>query len=146
MIQSSKVFVDTNVLIYQAFSLFDEKKHQEVQQLLPELLSNGNKLCISSQILREFYSVATNPKFFEDPLTVVEVIERIKEYRRHFLVLDDANIDDLMPLAERYAVTKRRIHDANLVATMLKAGIKKLYTYNIKDFKDFSEVELVNVI
>lgn len=146
MTHSSKVFVDTNVLIYQSFDFFDEQKHRDVHRLLHNLLDNGNRLCISSQVLREFYSVATNSKFFENPLTAIEAIERIKEYRRNFLILEDANISELIPLVERYPVTKRRIHDANLVATMLKADVRKLYTYNVKDFRDFQELELINVI
>ena len=47
----------------------------------------------------------------------------------------------LRDLVRRYQVRGKRIHDANIVATMMTHGVSRLATYNVKDF-DFREVIL----
>lgn len=39
----------------------------------------------------------------------------------------------------------KQVHDANIVATMLAHGERRLLTFNIRDFRRFSaHIELVN--
>jgi predicted nucleic acid-binding protein len=140
---SNRVFVDTNVLIYRTFSLFDVEKHEAVKQCFEAFSRDGIRLCISQQVLREFFSISTNAKFFDEPLTTAEACQMMQEFSMVFEVLVDAPIMKLTELLLKYNVSRQKIHDTNLVATMLYSGVKELYTFNIKDFKHIDEISLV---
>lgn len=49
-----KVFLDTNVLIYQTFEDFDKEKNEEACNMLKYLTENEYTIYISSQVLRNF--------------------------------------------------------------------------------------------
>jgi len=52
----------------------------------------------------------------------------------------------LIQLVKQYAVSGKRIHDANIVATMRAFSITKIFTKNTKDFFAFNEIELLDFI
>jgi predicted nucleic acid-binding protein len=64
-----QVFLDTNALIYHTFENFDSEKHAQVKQAFSFFEKCGSELFISRQVLREFYAISTNSKFFDEPLT-----------------------------------------------------------------------------
>jgi predicted nucleic acid-binding protein len=53
----------------------------------------------------------------------------------------DLTAANLRDLVRRYQVRGKRIHDANIVATMMTHGLARLATYNQRDF-DFREIVL----
>ncbi len=50
-----------------------------------------------------------------------------------------------MDLVQRYPqrVTNRKIFDAQLVATMLAHGVRRIYTFNVSDFLPFAEITVI---
>ena len=46
-------------------------------------------------------------------------------------------------LVRRHSVLRKRIFDVQLVATMLANGVRRIYTFNVKDFRLFAEIEAV---
>ena len=68
----------------------------------------------------------------------------MQEFSKVFEILPDAPISLLVSLLRKYEISKQKIHDTNLVATMIHSGVSELYTFNIKDFKQFSEIQLVS--
>ena len=66
----SKIFLDTNILIHHTFEKYDEEKHAAAKKLFSYLVDHNYQIFISIQIVREFYAIATNPKFFDEPLAV----------------------------------------------------------------------------
>jgi hypothetical protein len=44
----------------------------------------------------------------------------------------------LMELTPRYSFGGRQVHDANVVATMLAHGERRLLTFNVADFQRFA--------
>jgi predicted nucleic acid-binding protein len=44
----------------------------------------------------------------------------------------------MLDLAERYRLTARRIHDARHAATALMAGVRRVYTYDLDDWRVFA--------
>ena len=52
-------------------------------------------------------------------------------------------INVLLSILEKYAVSRHKIHDMNIVATMIDNNIFHLLTYNLKDFKQISEIQLL---
>jgi predicted nucleic acid-binding protein len=138
-----QVFLDTNVLIYHTFENFDSEKHAQVKQVFSFLEKFGSELFISRQVLREFYAISTNSKFFDEPLTIAEACNKLEEFSEVLTIVPDAELDILLPLLTKYQVKKQKIHDANLVATMLQAQIENIYTFNLKDFKVFDAIHLI---
>ena len=51
----------------------------------------------------------------------------------------------LRQLALTYHLHGKRLHDANIVATMAAHGIRTLVTQNVTDFAPFDEIETMTV-
>jgi len=49
----------------------------------------------------------------------------------------------LIALIGKYAISRQKIHDMNIVATMIDNNISHLLTYNVKDFRQINEIQLV---
>ena len=71
-------FVDTNILVY-AVDTVDMRKHQIAQGLIADLIRQG-KMVLSTQVLQEFYNIATKklklPK--EKVLKIIESLKLVK--------------------------------------------------------------------
>ena len=147
-INSKNVFVDTNALIYQTFEDFDEEKHENASRTLEYLFDNDYTIYISSQVLREFFAIATNGKFFEKPLDIPEALAKMKEYEDNFTVLydTDSSLSKLRELALEYRIKKKAIHDANIVSTMITNDIKEIFSFNRKDFVIYKEIKLFEIL
>ena len=64
--ESKRIFLDTNVLIYQTFEDFDEEKHQYVCRVLQYLAENSYEIYLSSQVLREYLPFQPTGKFLKN--------------------------------------------------------------------------------
>ncbi len=136
--------VDTNVLVY---AEDNTSPHQAACRAL--LNRRENDLYLAPQVLSEFYSVVTRTggKRITSPLSPDEALAAITT------LLAQPNID-LLPvpadivsrwteLARRHPVTGADIFDLQLAATLLANGVKRLYTFNTRDFAAISELEVV---
>ncbi|WP_148292515.1 PIN domain-containing protein [Planktothrix rubescens] len=70
-----KSFLDTNILVYSVNTESGDKHKASLKILRP---SEQEVLCVSDQILAEFYSVMTSSSQVKKPITPVETIWRIK--------------------------------------------------------------------
>ena len=105
-----------------------------------------NRLSVSRQILREYIAVMTRQQNWGKPLALSEATADTTAFIRRFTVLEDgpAVWDRLMELSQRYSFGGRQVHDANIVATMLTHGERRLLTFNEADFRRFTP--LVEVV
>ena len=145
--ESERVLIDTNVLVYATFEDFEPEKHIRCLEILNELNQSENQLFVSSQVLREFYAIVTNSKIFPKPLTIKQALHKIREFLMRFsLVIEkETTLHVLISLLERYAVSRQKIHDMNIVATMVDSGIFHLFTYNVQDFTQIREIQLLQL-
>jgi len=134
------------VLVYATLLDFDPVKNKEATTVLNKLRKTKSELFISTQILREFYAVVTNDKYLKNPLTPKQANEQIKFFINTFNTLPvTENIFPLLAvLSEKYNITGQKIHDTAIVATMLTNELKTIYSFNIKDFKNIKEINLLN--
>jgi len=134
--------VDTNVLIYSTVS--GNPWHQQARQWLAALQNEGLRLCVTTQVLREYLVVLTRGTVFEKSFTVDQVLAQVEALLPSLTVLDEplAAADLLRTLVRRYRVRGKNIHDANIVAVMLTRGVRRLATYNQADFQRFDEIVL----
>lgn len=140
-----QALVDTNVLIY-AFS-----KESEYYKACRELLNNAQEgklsLCVTPQVLAEFYAIATDSRRTtvpQKPQEIVEVIDQLLEMPGiTFLSLPIDVVNRWTTLIRQHPVKGSDIFDVQLVATMLGNGVSQIYTYNRSDFEKFSEIEVL---
>jgi predicted nucleic acid-binding protein len=135
--------VDTNVLVYATASSapFRDRARAALVRLAAD-----EPLSVSRQILREYVAVMTRPQTWGKALSLAEAMTDAAVFERRFTVLEDGPPvwDQLMGLSRRYSFGGRQVHDANVVATMLAHGERRLLTFNEADFRRFTP--LIEVI
>lgn len=143
----NKVCIDANILIYSTFHDFEPDKHVKSVSMVDSLAASGKTLYVTSQILREFFAISTNPKIFKKPLTCKQATKKIKEFLDCFSLASESEtcVETLLQLLEKYPVLRQKIHDMNIVTTMLDNDITHLMTFNITDFKNINEISIIDI-
>ena len=140
------VFLDTNVLLTATDAL--RSQYRDAQRLLTESGMRGLHLAASGQILREYLVVATRPPEANGlGLKVRDAVANVNEFLR-YLHLYDENEEvarRLRQLAAEDGLRDRRLHDANIAATMLANGVRRIVTQNRADFLPFEAIEVVTL-
>ncbi len=138
------MFVDTNVFVYARFS---ESPHCDAaRSRLERALENAEPLRISRQVLREYLSVVTRPQAWPGAITREEAVDDVERLIADFDVLEDGPLvtASLLELCRAFPMGGRQVHDANIVATMLAHGERRLLTFNTTDFRRYADrIELV---
>lgn len=147
-IDSSRVLVDTNVLLRQHEPL--NAMHQTANIALQTLTNKGVILCLSPQSLYEFWVVATRPVtarggFGWSPSQTETELRRLEQTYTLLFTLESAIYREWRRLVSIYSVSGVVAHDARLVAVMKLHGIEEILTFNTKDFARY-ESENVRVL
>lgn len=131
------VFVDTNVLVHANSE--DSPSRQVARQRLLGLAAAGHPLWISRQVLREYAAVVSRLMNEKNAFDGPAIVADLRRFERELLVADDTAwvSAQLQALIVSHAVKGKQTHDANVTATMLAHGIKKLLTQNEKDFRRY---------
>ena len=140
------LFVDTNVLL----TATDESRllHSEALKLLAGAASRDKRLATSGQVVREYLVVATRP--IENNglgLSAADAEVNVNEFLRGLELFDETEAVSmrLRQLATTHNLRGKRLHDANIVATMAVHGIHTLLTQNGTDFAPFNEIAIVAI-
>lgn len=137
--------VNTNVLLR---SIQDaHPMHEASVCAIQSLLEQGETLAIISQNLIEFWAVATRPVSVNGlGLDIVATTQELAHLKTFFTLRPDTPDISLEweKLVVRYQVIGKQVHDARLVAAMITHQITHLLTFNVDDFKRFSEIEVVD--
>ena len=142
---SEAVLVDANVLVYSVFR--DSEYHQASRDLLEGAQDGLASLCVTSQVLAEFYAVATDARRVDDPKQPAEVLQVIRD----LLVMPGMTLIptpvEAVPiwttLARQNPVLRGHIFDVQLVGSMLANGVHKIYTFDRTGFEPFADVEVL---
>lgn len=119
----SKIFIDTNILVYSC-DLADIKKNKISREILKALEKKSTGV-ISTQVLQEFYVVATK-KLTLEPFIAKELIKK-------FEVFETVSIT---PFFIHQAIDCQALHkisfwDALIVASASEAGCSEIYTEDL---------------
>jgi predicted nucleic acid-binding protein len=102
---------------------------------------------VAPQNLAEFYSVVTNPRRVSTPLSAssarAEVGKMLSMAGLRILEVPNDIVARWHALLERYPVTGREFYDLQLVATMLANDVRRIYSFDRKDFERFTELDLL---
>jgi predicted nucleic acid-binding protein len=138
--EADPVFVDTNVLVYATRPSVGQ--HMAAKAALARLEDEGSPLWVSPQVLREYLAAVTRPQATAPALPMVTAVADVRRFRAIFGVAGEG-ADVLSRLLDLLAASRgagRQAHDANIVATMLEQGIRRLLTFNAADFRRFARV------
>ena len=140
------MFVDTNVLVR---SRFDAAPGNAVARYwMKETSDSGETLRISRQIVREYLATVTRPQSRSPAVPMELALTQVAELEAKFEILEDgpAVAEMLVALCREVPLGGRQVHDANIVATMLAHGERRLLTFNAADFRRYGErIEMVDM-
>ncbi len=140
------MFVDTNVLV--KARILEAPEHEVARASLERAFEEPEPLRISRQVLREYLAVVTRPQTWLAPIPLEIALDDVERLVATYEILEDGAVvtDRLVSLCREVSVGGRQIHDANIVATMLAYGERRLLTFNPSDFRRYgSRIELVSV-
>ncbi len=133
------MFIDTNVFVNSRIP--DAPGHKVARQRLTRALLTDEPLRISRQILREYLSVVTRPQSWSGAITRDEALEDVDNLIATFEILEDSPMvtASLVALIREVPIGGSQVHDANIVATMLAHGERRLLTLNARDFRRYGD-------
>lgn len=142
-----RYLLDTNVLLRDTDQ--SSAQHETARTALLNLASTAAPLFVASQVLVEFWAVASRP-MKENGLSLgaPEIERRIAAYLTAFDFVPDTSaiFDEWRRLANAYAPQGKPTHDARLVAAMKVHGLTHILTFNAKDFRRYEAGENIAVV
>ena len=138
------MFIDTNVLVLSRIRA--APGHDAARASLERAFRGPEPLRISRQVIREYLSVVTRPQTWPVAITREEALDDVSSLVGSFEILEDGPLvtEALIALCREVPAGGRQIHDANIVATMLARGERRLLTFNTADFWRYRDrIELV---
>jgi predicted nucleic acid-binding protein len=132
----SKVFVDTNILVY-SMDKHDLQKMKKSRSILKKLKKDMHGV-ISTQVLQEFYVVATQ-KLKADPITVKDIIRSFENFE--IITITPAIIENAIDCSILNMIS---FWDALIVSAAESAKCSQLWTEDINTGKIIRGVKVVN--
>ena len=138
--------LDANVLVYA--SNLDSPRYSVAQDLREKARTGEIKACVCPQVLYEFFSVITDSRRVDHPLSPEQAIAEVDKYYKakkiRKIYPQKATDRRIIELVRRYGVRRQEIFDVKLVATMLDNNVSAIYTGNKAHFKRFKEVGVID--
>jgi predicted nucleic acid-binding protein len=138
MTPGERTFVDSNVLLY-AHDASETRKQPIARALLEELWASGSGV-VSTQVLQEFYVVATRK--FVPPIRRSEAREIVALYATWPVVqIDVGLILDAAALEERFRLS---FWDALIVEAARRAGAMRLASEDLQGGRRIAGIAIEN--
>ncbi|HEX6290199.1 MAG TPA: type II toxin-antitoxin system VapC family toxin [Herpetosiphonaceae bacterium] len=135
-----ELFIDTNIWLYATNpqSLW----HTLATQTLQQFHTAGSTLVTSPQVLREYIAVATRPGVVQAAPVLADILANIALIRARCRMVEETAsvVDQLIQVLATTPTAQRRVHDANIVATMQAGGVAHLLTHNTADFAPYAHL------
>ncbi len=137
--------LDTNILLRSAEPA--HSTHHYAVNAVRELLENGDRVCLISQNLIEFWNVASRPiennGFGWDSARIDTAITGLESV---LTILPDSQAiyREWKRLVVVHKVIGKQVHDTRIVAAMNVHNISNLLTFNKADFKRFEHITLID--
>lgn len=140
------VFLDSNILVY---AINEKSPYYIGARAILDIINKGElRVCLSPQVLGEFYAVITNPRKLERALPPQEAADVVERFLSADAVLklypQKSTLKLTLKLVKHYQIKALDFFDAQVVATMLDNGVTTIYTVNEQDFAIFEEIEVIN--
>ncbi len=137
--------VDSNVLLRRIQTA--SPHYPAARRALRRLYENGDTLCVTSQNLLEFWSVATRSAARGGlALTTAQAEPHLLRIRHLFRFLPDHPdiYQEWETLATTFGITDTHVYDARLVAVMHVYQLTHILTFNMADFQPFTGITVLD--
>lgn len=137
--------LDTNILLRAVQP--EAPAHSQAVEAVASILERGDNLFLTSQILIEFWAVATRPAEVNGLGWSPKLAEaEIRQLRDQIPLLDDQPdiFEYWLKLVREHKVHGKQVHDTRLVAVMQTYGVSHLLTFNVDDFERYPIVSVVH--
>ena len=142
---ADRVAVDANILVYSVYR--DTPQHAASRAWLERAARGEETICLTSQVLAEFFAIVTNPKRVSDPRTPDDAVTAIEAV----LALPGATLLPVTPqvtsgwieMVRLRPVRGGAVFDLQLIATLAANGVDRICTFNRADFEGFPGLEIV---
>lgn len=134
--------LDSNILVQ--FALSDHLKNAATLTAVRDETAAGHRLILTSVAINEFLHVSTDPRRFTPPLTMIEALDWIEEFRSNPFVdsveANLASVDQSLQWMRQFNLGRKRIIDTHLAAILFTRGVRRLLTSNPDDFTVFANL------
>jgi predicted nucleic acid-binding protein len=132
----SKIFLDTNILVY-TVDRNDKKKLSKARKLLENAIAN-DKPVISTQVLQEFYS-ATTTKLKLDKIIAKNIIHNFRNME--IVQVDLGIIEQGIDISLLFQIS---FWDSLIIAAAEHANCEMIYTEDLNDTQTIRGIKIVN--
>ena len=140
------MFIDTNILVNARIPT--APAYDIAKNSLDRASLSDEPVRISRQIVREYLSVVTRSQTWSEAISLADALDDAATLLDTYTLLEDGPVvtESLIALCREVPARGRQIHDANIVATMLAHGERRLMTFNVADFRRYgNRIELVGM-
>jgi predicted nucleic acid-binding protein len=137
--------VDSNVLL--RWVKPDHRDYPAIVLATDAILRRDGVLCYTSQNVGEFWNACTRPVDRNGyGLSPQETDRLAKFFEEKFRLLPDSLTvhEEWRKLLVTHGVSGVQVHDARLVAAMRVHGVKRILTFNDRDFARYPDIEAVH--
>ena len=137
--------LDTNILI--RWLRREVAEHSMVSAAIEQLAREKAVPCYTSQNLGELWNVLTRPADRNGyGLSPSQADQSVQILERDVYMLPDTPEVHFVwrRLLVTHGVCGAKVHDTRLVAAMLVHGVRRILTFNTKDFARYDEIEAVH--
>jgi len=141
----TQYLLDTNILLRASDP--NSSSYPLIMNVVDMIIRQGGECLITSQILIEFWVVATRPKDVNGlGWTTQKTQQEINQILSQFSLLEES--PDIFPLwfqlVTIYNIKGKRTHDIRLLAVMKASKITHLLTFNPDDFIPIPNITIVH--
>ena len=134
---SGRHFLDTNVLVH----AIETRGPDPGKSVTALALARREGVCLSTQVLGEFYRAVTSPRRAR-PLTHEEAVAWVQLWKRHqVLPITTLHVDLALELADRFQVN---YYDALILASARLAGCAVVYSEDLSPGQKYAGVRVEN--
>ena len=105
------ILVDANILLYAEDSL--SRFHQKARLWWDDQLSQSDPVCLCWPVLSAFIRIGTNPRVFEQPLSLENAIARVQSW------LDQPCTRVIRPTEDHWSLFQIMLEDGQAVANLV---------------------------
>ena len=132
----SKVFIDTNILIY-SMDEFDLEKREKCRFLLKSLIKESQGV-ISTQVVQEFYVTATK-KLGADPLLIKDILHSFEQFE-----IVTVTLEIIYRAIDCGIINRISFWDSLIVITAESANCRLLWTEDLNHGQIIRGVRIEN--
>jgi predicted nucleic acid-binding protein len=138
--------VDSNILL--RWVKPDHSDYPAIVSATDSILRQGGVLCYTSQNVGEFWNACTRPLDRNGyGLLPQDTDRKARFFEERLRFLPDSALvhEEWRKLFVAYSVLGVQVHDARLVAAMHVYGVKRILTFNAKDFSRYVDIEAIHL-